>query len=111
MKMLPLMLVAGAAWWAWRRYGNELVKKTGVAPATTDDDAVLREVEARTAEIAGPGNVRVSVREGTVTLKGTVSRSERDRILRATLASPGVQSVVNQLEAEGGEIAEAQSTV
>lgn len=55
------------------------------------------------AGIAGAASSPVEVRvvNGSVALHGTVRRAERDLVLAAALAVPGVSRVTNRLEVEG----------
>ena len=63
-------------------------------------DAML--AESVRSGIAGASSSPVDVRciNGVVTLRGTVRRVERDLVLAATLAVPGVAQVTNLLETD-----------
>jgi hypothetical protein len=50
------------------------------------------------SRVALPQGVRARIRDGVLTLSGTATSAERDRILALALKQPGVQRVVNQLE-------------
>lgn len=47
-----------------------------------------------------PHSIQVAVHDAAVTLSGSVSHKERDRLLAAALAVPGVQRVINLLETQ-----------
>jgi osmotically-inducible protein OsmY len=59
-----------------------------------------RLAEAVRSVLAGRTSARVQVRcvDGVVTLLGTLPASERDAVLAATLAMPGVAQVTNLIE-------------
>src|SRR5438552_17902359 len=56
-----------------------------------------------TQRIALPAGVRGRKRAGVVTLTGRASAAERDRLLAAILAHPGVVRVVNLIEVEASD--------
>jgi hypothetical protein len=64
-------------------------------PRIDSHERIRRELRARL-----PQGVRASVIDGVVTLRGTVARDERDDLLVAVLAVPGVVEVSNLLEIE-----------
>jgi len=57
------------------------------------------------AVLPDAGRIRVRARRGTAALRGTVTAEERDRVLNAVLAVPGVMNVTNNLEVQGPEAA------
>ena len=103
MRLLPILALAGAAFYVYRAL--EARRRSGARriAAQPADEAIGSEVRARLAGIAAPGAVRVGVVQGVVSLRGSVSRAERDRLLRAALAVPGVKSVTNLLDAQGAD--------
>lgn len=65
------------------------------------DASLAREVRGVLSRIiADPEAVHLTVHEGTVTLRGAIDGSRRDRALRATLAVPGVKAVINRLDTD-----------
>ena len=47
--------------------------------------------------VALPEGVRARIRDGVLTLSGTATSAERDRILTLALRQPGVERVINNL--------------
>jgi hypothetical protein len=87
MRLLPLLALAGL--------GAYLVSRSR---ARIDPDERIRRSVA--ALLPHRNDLRVSVNRGVVSLRGTVSRSERDDLLAAVLAMPGVSEISNRLEVE-----------
>src|SRR5688500_11725445 len=88
MKLLPLLALAGL--------GAYLVSRTRAA-SVDPDERIRRSVAALLPEHR---ELRVVVKHGVVSLRGTLSRSERDDLLAAVLATPGVSEISNLLEVE-----------
>jgi len=94
--MRLLTLVAAAALVAgiyhYRRYDRARLSRR--------ENADERLAHAVRSVLAGRASARVQVRclHGTVTLRGTLPAGERDAVLAATLALPGVSQVTNLIE-------------
>ena len=84
MRLLLLAAFAGLGFYLFRRGKRE-----------HPDERIRRELHARL-----PEGVRATVADGLETLRGTVVRDERDDLLVAVLAVPGVVEVSNLLEIE-----------
>jgi hypothetical protein len=98
-RLLSLALFAGAGYCAWR-YLQRPAARGG--PALPTDQLLARRVlisMKRSGVI--PQQLRMRVLGGTVVLGGAVSATERDRILRAILAVPGIRGVRNELDVQG----------
>jgi osmotically-inducible protein OsmY len=82
------------------------------APQASSDEMLAESVRSG---IAGAASSPVDVRvvNGIVSLRGTVRQAERDLVLAAALAVPGVTQVTNFLETEEpvGEIGTMQSGI
>jgi osmotically-inducible protein OsmY len=88
MRLLPLLALAGLGAYLLGR------ARTGdIDP----DERIRRNVVALLSRHDG---LQVTVNRGAVSLRGTVSRRERDDLLAAVLATPGVTEVSNLLEVE-----------
>lgn len=83
--MRLLLLLAAAA------LGAYVLRRPRVDP----HERIQRDVRA-----CLPDDVQATVVDGVVTLRGTVTRDERDDVLVAVLAVPGVVEVSNLLEIE-----------
>ena len=99
MRLLPLLALAGL--------GAYLLGRTRKA-AIDPDERIWRRV---TALVSRHNDLQVIVNGGVVSLRGTVSRSERDDLLAAVLATPGVTGVSNLLEVEHEREAPEQGTM
>lgn len=99
MRLLTLaavaMLAAGIYHYRLRRGLGRVRGRAKVHGAP--DRRIERAVRAATAQAAS-SPVAVRCINGIVTLRGTVSVAERDRVLAAALAVPGVAQVTNFLE-------------
>jgi len=112
MRLLTIVALATVA------AGLYLYRKSRTRPArdqqrATPDDFLAEQVRAG---IRGAASARVEVRvsHGIVALRGTVrTGAERDQVLAAALAVPGVTKVTNHLETEEpvGEIGTMQSGI
>ncbi len=92
MRLLALVAVAGAAL---------LLAKRRSRPRLHPDERLGRQVRAQIAALLGdPQAVRVSVNAGVIGLRGRVTKAERDDVLAAVLATPGVTQVSNLLEVD-----------
>jgi osmotically-inducible protein OsmY len=100
--MRKLALLAAAAAGAalvytyFDRRAMALARARFSAPTDASLAREVRDVLSRI--VADPEAVHLTVHEGTVTLRGAIDRSRRDRALRAALAVPGVKAVLNQLD-------------
>jgi osmotically-inducible protein OsmY len=109
MRLLTLLALAaiGAGIYQYRKRSA-----WSAAPQATADEMLAENVRSG---IAGAASSAVDVRvvNGTVSLRGTVRKAERDLVLAAALAVPGVTQVTNFLEAEepAGEISTMQSGI
>jgi hypothetical protein len=88
MRLLPILAIAGL--------GAYLLSRTRT-PDIDPDERIRRSVMA---SLPHHHNVRVVVNRGVVSLRGTISSQERDDLLAAVLATPGVDEVSNLLEVE-----------
>ena len=87
------MAIAGAA--------ALLLAKRRSQPRLHPDQRLDRQVRAQIAALlGGPHAVRITVNQGVVSLRGSVSKTERDDVLAAVLATPGVAQVSNLLEVD-----------
>jgi osmotically-inducible protein OsmY len=92
-------------------------QRSGLARARRDRQAVSDELLAERVRsgIAGAASSRVDVRciNGVVSLRGTLSRAERDLVLAAALAVPGVTQITNYLESDEpvGDLGPMQSGI
>jgi hypothetical protein len=92
MRLLALVAVAGAALFLAKRRSR---------PRLHPDERLGREVRAQIEALLGdPQAVRVSVNRGVISLRGSVTRAERDDVLAAVLATPGVTQVSNLLDTD-----------
>ena len=94
MRLLTVLAIAALAGgiYHYRRHGRaRLARREKVDERLAD---AVRSV------LAGRASTRVQVRcvNGTVTLRGTLPAGERDAVLAATLALPGVTQVTNLIE-------------
>ena len=87
MRLLPLLALAGLGAYLFSR------TRAGIDP----DERLRRSVAAL---LPHRHDLRVSVHRGIVSLRGTVGRSERDDLLAAVLAMPGVSEISNRLEVQ-----------
>ena len=109
MKLLTVLAVAVLAAGVYHYRGYRGQARAGVTPA----DAQLE--ESVRSRIAGAASAPVEVRcsSGVVTLRGTVRPAERDLLLAAALAVPGVTQVTNLLEVDEpvGDLGPMQSGI
>jgi hypothetical protein len=109
MRLLTLVAVAAlaAGIYHYRTRGPALRRRHGIS------DELL--AESVRAGIAGAASSPVDVRcvSGVVSLRGTVRRAERDLVLAAALAVPGVTQVTNFLETDEpvGDLGPMQSGI
>jgi osmotically-inducible protein OsmY len=88
--------------------------QAGRRAARLSDLELARKVRAAIeAVVADPRDVVVRVASGIVALRGEVRKVERDLVLAAALAVPGVAQVTNLLETDEtvGEIGPMQSGI
>jgi hypothetical protein len=102
-RLLSLALLAGAGYCAWRHFQGKAGRSAARVPTLPDDDLLTRRVMVSIRQAgAMPAQLRLRVLDGMVMLGGTVTAAERDRILRAILAAPGIRGVRNGLAVESG---------
>ena len=110
MRLLTLLAVAAVAAGVYHFRSRPGAPRRG-RQATSD--AML--AESVRSGIAGAASSPVDVRciNGVVTLRGTVRKAERDLVLAAALAVPGVHQVTNLLETDEpvGDIGPMQSGI
>ena len=97
MRLLTILALAaiGAGIYQYRNRSA----RSAAPQAATSDEMLAENVRSGIAEAASsPVDVRVV--NGIVSLRGTVSKAERDLVLAAALAVPGVTQVTNFLETE-----------
>ena len=101
-RLLSLALIAGAGYYAWRRYRDEARPAAPQVPALPSDDLLTRRVLVSIRQAGAlPEQVRIRVLQGTVFLAGSVTAAERDRLVRAILAAPGIRGMRTELDVEG----------
>lgn len=96
MRLLTLLAVTAVAAGVYHYRRRRGLSARRAAPPGSD---YRMEQAVRTA-IAGKVSTAVDVRciNGVATLRGTVNAAERDRLLAAALAVPGIRQVTNFLE-------------
>jgi len=95
----PLALAAGG-FYAWRWFQSR--RPAAKVPVLPTDDLLTRRVLVSMKQAgAVPNDLHMRVLDGTVILAGRVNATERDRVLRAILAVPGIRGVRNELDVEG----------
>jgi osmotically-inducible protein OsmY len=112
MRLLTLLAVAALAAGVYHYRGRRGLAR-GRREAQARPDRLLEESVRQ--GIAGAASTPVQVRcvGGVVTLRGTVRPAERDLVLAATLAVPGVNQVTNFLETDEplGDLGPMQSGI
>lgn len=108
MRLLAVLAVAAlaAGIYHFRATRGQAVRKV------SSNEQLARRVRAAIeSSVANPGGVEVRVSGGTVTLRGSVRKEERDFVLAAALGAPGVTRVANYLEIDqpAGDIGTMQS--
>jgi hypothetical protein len=102
MRKLAILAIAAAGAALVYAYFNRramVLARAGFSPPT--NESVARGVyDALSRIVVDPDAVHVTVRECTVTLRGAIDRSRRDRALRAALAVPGVKAVLNRFDTD-----------
>jgi osmotically-inducible protein OsmY len=110
MRLLTLLAVAAVA--AGVYHYRERVGRARREQRTRSDGELAKRVRSG---IAGKASSPVTVRciNGVVSLRGTVRRAERDLLLAAALAVPGVTQVTNYLETDEpvGDLGPMQSGI
>ena len=112
MRLLTLLAVAALAAGVYRYRNHHRGFARRRRGRQAGSDALLE--ESVRSGIAGAASARVHVRcvNGVVTLRGTVRPAERDLLLAAALAVPGVIQVTNFLELEPvGDLGPMQSGI
>jgi osmotically-inducible protein OsmY len=111
MRLLTLLAVAALAAGVYHYRGSRLARAPRARQAVSD----ARLEESVRAGIAGAASTPVQVRctAGVVTLRGTVRPAERDLVLAAALAVPGVTQITNFLETDQpvGDLGPMQSGI
>jgi osmotically-inducible protein OsmY len=109
MRLLTVLAMAVLAAGVYHYRSYRRPARAGVSPA----DAQLE--ESVRSRIAGAASTPVQVRcvNGVVTLRGSVRPAERDLLLAAALAVPGVTQVTNVLEVDEpiGDLGPMQSGI
>jgi hypothetical protein len=96
-KLFSLMAVGaavGALFYLDRR-SQPRAKVQAAGPGRSWDEYLANRVRASL-----PASVQVGVHNAAVTLRGAVAFRERDRLLAAALAIPGIERVINLLEVQ-----------
>jgi osmotically-inducible protein OsmY len=113
MRLLTLAAIATVAYGVYHyRQRRGLGRPEAQAPETASDRMLAESVRSGIAGAASsPVDVRVS--NGVVALRGIVRKAERDLVLAAALAVPGVTQVTNFLETDEpvGDIGTMQAGV
>ena len=100
-KLALLAFAAAGAALVYTYFDRRAMSRARARFSAPSDASLAREVRGVLSRIiADPEAVHLTVHEGTVTLRGAIERSRRDRALRATLAVPGVKAVLNQLDTD-----------
>jgi osmotically-inducible protein OsmY len=109
MKLLTVLAVAALAAGVYH-YRRQL-GRAGQAPQLSDELLAEAVRSAVTGTASGPVHVRCT--RGLVTVRGTLPAAERDRVLAAALAVPGVVQVTNFLETDEpvGDLGPMQSGI
>jgi hypothetical protein len=96
-KLFSLLAVSAAvsAFFYLDRRNRPPARVKAAAPGRSWDDYLASRVRSML-----PRSIQVAVRDAAVTLRGSVPYTERDRLLAAALAVPGIERVVNLLETE-----------
>jgi osmotically-inducible protein OsmY len=96
MRLLTILALAaiGAGIYQYRNRSA----RSAARPATSDEMLAENVRSGIAGAAASPVDVRVV--NGTVSLRGTVRKAERDLVLAAALAVPGVTEVTNFLETQ-----------
>lgn len=102
-RLLSIAALAGAGYLAWRYYRSQVRRPAPRVPAPPSDELLTRRVlvSLRHAGVM-PGAFHLRVHDGTVALSGAVGAAQRDRVLRAVLAVPGIRGLKNDLESKIG---------
>lgn len=113
MRLLTLVAIATVAYGVYQyRERRGLDQGETQAPETKSDQMLAESVRSGIAGAASsPVDVRVIT--GVVSLRGTVRKAERDLVLAAALAVPGVTQVTNFLETDEpvGELGTMQAGI
>ena len=111
MRLLTLVAVAAVAAGIYH-YRSRSARPAAARTGVFSDELLAESVRSG---IAGAASSPVDVRvvNGVVSLRGTVRKAERDLVLAAALAVPGVTQVTNFLETDEpvGDIGTMQSGV
>jgi osmotically-inducible protein OsmY len=103
MKKLAFFALAAAGVYAAYAYFDRrsmALQRARLAGPPSDGLLARRVRESLAPIVPDPQALRVTVHQCTVTLRGAVERSARDRVLRAALAVPGVKAVLNRFETD-----------
>jgi osmotically-inducible protein OsmY len=113
MKLLTLVAIATVAYGVHHyRERRGPSQREAQAPETESDQRLAESVRSGIAGAAS-SPVDVKVINGVVSLRGTVRKAERDLVLAAALAVPGVNQVTNFLETDEpvGELGTMQAGI
>ena len=96
-KLFSLVAVGAAisALFYLDRRSHRGAKDQAPAPGRSWDEYLAARVRASL-----PSSIQVGVHNAAVTLRGPVAYRERDRLLAAALAIPGIERVINLLEVD-----------
>jgi osmotically-inducible protein OsmY len=102
-RLLSLAALAGAGYLAYRYYQQQARPEERRVPEMPSDTLLSQRVQVslQRSGVVPSDTLQVRVVEGEVVPTGSVTASERDRVLRAILAVPGIRGVRNQLEVRG----------
>jgi osmotically-inducible protein OsmY len=113
MRLLTLAAIATLAYGVYHyRERRGTTQREAQAPETESDQMLAESVRSGIAGAAS-SPVDVKVMNGVVSLRGTVRKAERDLVLAAALAVPGVTQVTNFLETDEpvGELGTMQAGI
>ena len=113
MRLLTLVAIATVAYGVYHYRERRGLGRPEAQASETESDQRL--AESVRSGIAGAASSPIDVRviNGVVSLRGTVRKAERDLVLAAALAVPGVTQVTNFLETDEpvGDIGTMQAGV
>ena len=113
MRLLTLVAIATVAYGVYHYRERRGPSQRGAQAPETKSDQMLAESVRSGIAGAASSPVDVKVINGVVSLRGTVRKAERDLVLAAALAVPGVTQVTNFLETDEpiGELGTMQAGI
>jgi osmotically-inducible protein OsmY len=113
MRLLTLLAVAALAAGVYHFRGRRGLTRSSRRATQAQSDRLLEESVRQSIANAASTPVQVRCRRGVVTLRGNVRPAERDLVLAAALAVPGVTQVTNFFETEEpvGDLGPMQSGI